>query len=75
MSIGQEELKTRFTYHAPQGDQAHRYELLREAGWKFADMVDLLCPDSREKSLAVTKIEEAVMHANASIARREPRVV
>jgi len=29
------------------------------------------CPDSREKSLAFTKLEEAVMWANASIARNE----
>jgi hypothetical protein len=29
------------------------------------------CPESREKSLAITKIEEAVMWANASIARNE----
>ena len=37
----------------------------------FAGLVDNLCPESREKSLAMTKIEEATMWANASIARRE----
>lgn len=34
-------------------------------------MVDELCPESRERSLAFTKIDEAVMWANASIARNE----
>lgn len=31
--------------------------------------MDNLCPDSRELSLAITKLEEAIMWANASIAR------
>lgn len=74
MSIGEAELAIRFTFHSVQGDQGHRYETLREAGRKFAELVDQLCPDSREKSTAVTKIDEAVMHANAAIARREPQV-
>ena len=29
------------------------------------------CPDSRELSVALTKLEEAVMWANAAIARNE----
>ena len=37
----------------------------------FSAFIDSLCPDSREKSLAITKIEESVMWANAAIARRE----
>lgn len=32
-------------------------------------MINNLCPESREKSLAVTNLEESVMWANASIAR------
>ena len=35
----------------------------------FSDLVDNLVPKSREASLAQTKIEEAVMWANAGIAR------
>lgn len=66
-----EELATRFTYHAPKGDQPQRYEQIRNAGREMAELIEDECPDSREKSLALTKIEEAVMWANASIARRE----
>ena len=29
------------------------------------------CPESREKSLAFTKLEECIMWANAAIARNE----
>lgn len=32
-------------------------------------MIDGVTPDSREKSLALTKLEEVVMHANSAIAR------
>ena len=66
------DLKNRFTYHAPQGDQAQRYEKLRFNGHNLAEMINELCPESREKSLAITKLEEAVMWANASIARNGP---
>lgn len=66
-----EELQTRFTYHPPKGDQPVRYERIREHGKALAELVDVECPESREKSLAVTHIEEAVMWANAAIARRE----
>ena len=38
---------------------------------EFAYLLNDLCPDSREKSLAMTKLEECVMWANASIARNE----
>lgn len=60
-----------FSYHAPKGDQAQRYEALRAAGGNLARLVDSSCPDSREKSTALTKIQEAIMWANASIAVNE----
>ena len=66
-----EELRNRFTYHSPKGDQPERYELIREGGFALANMILHSCPDSREKSLAFTKLEEAIMWANASIARNE----
>jgi hypothetical protein len=65
------ELIKRFTYHPPKNDQAARYENLRTAAKGLALLIDDYCPDSREKSVAMTKLEEAVMWANASIARNE----
>ncbi len=38
---------------------------------KLAQYVLALTPESREQSLAVTKLEEAMMWANAAIARNE----
>lgn len=63
-----------FTYHSPKGDQAERYERLRDDAKQLAYLIKELCPDSRERSLAFTKLEEAVMWANASIARNENEV-
>jgi hypothetical protein len=68
--ITNEELKTRFTYHPPKGDQPDHYEHIRMEARELATVINNLCPDSREKSLALTKLEEAVMWANAAIARR-----
>lgn len=65
------DLNKRFTYHPPKGDQAQRYEDIRRNAHSLAAFIDASCPDSREKSLALTKLEEAVMWANASIARNE----
>lgn len=65
------EVELRFTYHPPKGDQAIRYERIRAYAKQFANRLCQDCPDSRERSLALTHLEEAVMFANASIARRE----
>jgi len=65
------DLKKRFTYHPPVGNQTQKYENIRKNALAFAELIDAMCPDSREKSLAITSLEEAVMWANASIARNE----
>lgn len=67
--IGVDDLKVRFTYHAPQGTAPDRFVAIREKALEFATIIDILCPMGREKALAVTKLEEVVMWANAAIAR------
>ena len=69
--MDENELANRFSYHAPKGNQSTRYEEIREMGRNFAELILSECPASREQSIAITKIEEAVFWANASIARRE----
>jgi hypothetical protein len=64
-------LQERFTYHPPKGDQKTRYELIRATALNLAHVIDDNTPESREKSLAITKLEEVVMWANAAIARNE----
>jgi len=71
ISVEEKELENLFTYHAPKGDQAKRYEALRAGGLAIARIIVTHCPDSRERSLAVTKMREAIMWANAAIACNE----
>lgn len=71
LPVSLEELDRRFTYHAPKPDQVPRYEQIRAEARQLAETFVRLCPTSRELSLALTHLEEAVMQANAAIARRE----
>ena len=64
-------IENNFTYHTPKVDQVGRYISIREKAKECAYMIDELCPESRERSLAMTKLEECVMWANAAIARNE----
>lgn len=63
------QIENNFMYHAPKEGQAEKYNQLRSKAKELAYLIDELCPNSREKSLATTKLEESVMWANASIAR------
>ena len=60
-----------FTYHKPFGTQQFRYEQIREKAKEMAYLYLGMVPPSRERALAMTKLEESVMWANASISRNE----
>ena len=60
-----------YSYHPPKGTQLFRYNGIREAAKYLAAVIEMACPESREKSLSFTKLDECVMWANASIARNE----
>lgn len=62
-------IETAFTYHPPKNGQPAMYVAIRDKAKDLAYLIDELVPDSREKSLAMTKLEECVMWANAGIAR------
>lgn len=66
-----DELDRRFDHHVPNATELRRHEDVRTAAKSLAEWIDRLCPESREKSLAVTKLEEAMFWANAAIARNE----
>lgn len=61
-------IRHNFSYHPPRPEDVEKFQNMRRYGLSFAEYVEQL-PNSREKSLALTKIEEAVMWANAAIAR------
>lgn len=65
------DILNRFTYHAPKPGQNEKYESIRGMCRGSALEFVKLCPQSRELSLALTKLEESVFWANAAIARNE----
>ena len=64
-------LDNNFTYHPPKGTQQERYENLRAMAKVLATEIMESSKESREQSLAITKLEEAIFWANAAIARNE----
>lgn len=65
------DLNNIYKYHPPKKGQPGRYEKIRSEAKYMAKIILDSCPKSRERSIAFTKLEEAVMWANASIARNE----
>jgi len=63
------QIENNFIYHTPKNGQPEKYTAIREKAKELAYLMDSLVPDSREKSLAMTKLEESTMWANAGIAR------
>lgn len=64
------DLNARFTYHPPTGQKQDYYVATRDAAKRLAIWIVDNAPACRERSLALTKLEEAVMWANAAVARR-----
>ena len=67
-----EGIENRFTFHPITGEsQKIRYEYLRTSGKNLANDIMAFTPQSREQSVALTKLQEAIMWANAAIAINE----
>lgn len=66
--VESQKLENSFTYHAPKEGQTEKYIFLRDKAKELAYNIYCECPESREKSLAITKLEECIMWANKAIA-------
>jgi hypothetical protein len=60
-------LRERFETQAPSEEVAGEMRRWRADFAAFADMIDEVAPDSREKSLAFTHLEEALFWTNKAI--------
>lgn len=60
-----------FIYHKPIKGQPERYEKIRRFGLTVADEIFKMCPDCHERDVAIDKMREAIMWANAAIACNE----
>lgn len=70
-NLDNKQIENIFTYHKPFGTQQERYEKLRNVARVLAQEVNTICPESHEKALALTNLQQAIMWANASIAINE----
>ena len=60
-----------FGYRAPNSERAADHGEMREQVLQLARYINDVVPDGREKSLAITKLEEVMLWANAAIARQD----
>lgn len=63
-----QEITDRHAHHPPTGEAIGIHESIRERGTAFALWLNDWLPESREKSLALTAVQEATMWANAAVA-------
>ena len=66
-----DDIAKNFTYHPTKAGQAERYAGIRSKAKELAELIDAECPRSRERSIALTNLEQSIFWANASIARNE----
>ena len=65
------DLNHRFSHHIPFGDQGSRYGEIRSKIEELAAFIVEKTPCSREQSLCLNALDQAMFLANASIARNE----
>jgi hypothetical protein len=66
--MDQAEIDKRFDHHPPTDEKVVVHRVVRASYKELAESIASL-PESREKSLALTALEESLMWANACIAR------
>ena len=71
MALTREELDRRLNHHAPKSDaRVTEHEAARALFRLTIEELDKKLPDGREKSCAITHLEEAHFWAQAAIARQ-----
>lgn len=69
--IDYKDLDNRFRAHAVDAEGVECMEAVRDAARDLAVRICQVAPAGRERSLALTRVEEAMFWANAGIAREE----
>jgi hypothetical protein len=65
------ELDQRFIYREPTPESIKKHELVRAKIRDLGHSLISICPDCRELSIALTKLEEVMSYSHASIARNQ----
>lgn len=64
------EIPNRFSSHPETGEKAKFHDEVRENHLALALWIETAIPDSRERSLALTALQESMMWCNAAVAYR-----
>lgn len=67
--MDQLDIDNRFRFHPATADTGPRHDALRALCGDMARILNAELPDGREKSLAITHLEEVMFWGNAAIAR------
>ena len=62
------DLQAVFSYHPPVDGDPEKYAAIRAAGLHLAETIVANAPECADRTVAIRKVREAVMDANASVA-------
>jgi hypothetical protein len=66
------DLENRFNYHTPRSTKRREAHTgIRLSCHELAKYLDEMIPEGREKSLAITNLEQVMFWANAALARQQ----
>lgn len=63
------DIANRFRFHRANEAKATKHAIVRQKCFELACELNALLPEGREKSLAITHLEEVMMWGNAGLAR------
>lgn len=63
-------INSRFGFHKPDAEGAAKMTTVRKKIRELADLIDTLCPESREKATALTQLSFVMMSANSAIVQQ-----
>lgn len=61
-----------YAYHKPSDDGMNKINRLREVYSEVQRVIDEVCPNSRQKSVAITELETSAMWAIKSVVFNDP---
>lgn len=68
MPLSKDDLRDIFSYHPPEPGQAEKYDAIRRGALQFAETIIENTPASADQTVAIRKLRESVMVANAAVA-------
>lgn len=70
--MSMDDLVNRFRFHRADEKKAELHNIVRTKCFQLATELNEILPEGREKSLAITKLEEVMFWGNAALAREKP---